>query len=58
MAKNAKLTIYHTRPIQARVKYSILLLQHRLKKITLFSESRVGGRDGGGRSEQCKCPVF
>ena len=41
MAKNAKLTIYHIRSIQAQVKYSILLLQQ-LEKITLLSES--GGR--------------
>ena len=28
MAKGAKLTICQIRPIQAKVKYSILLLQH------------------------------
>ena len=31
--KEAKSTIYQIRSIQAKVKYSILLLQHRLKKI-------------------------
>ena len=41
MAKNAKLTIYHIRSIQAQVKYSILLLQQ-LEKITLLSESGGG----------------
>ena len=38
MAKNAKLTIYHNRPIQAKVRYSILLLQHRLKKLLCFQK--------------------
>ena len=38
MAKNAKLTIYHTRSIQAKVKYSILVLQHRLKKLLYFQK--------------------
>ena len=33
MAKNAKLNIYHTRSTQAKIKYCILLLQHRLKKL-------------------------
>ena len=33
MAKNAKLTNYHIRSIQAKVKRSIILLQHRLKKL-------------------------
>ena len=37
-----KLTIYHIRSIQAKVKYSILLLQHRLKKLLYFQ--KVGGR--------------
>ena len=30
--KKARLTIYHIRSVQAKVKYSILPLQHRLKK--------------------------
>ena len=38
MAKNAKLTIYHTRSIQTNAKYSILLLQHRLKKLPYFQK--------------------
>ena len=37
MGKNAKLTICHIRSIQSKVKYSILHLQYRLKKI-LFSQ--------------------
>ena len=41
MAKNAKLTISHIRSIQAKVKYSILLLQHILKKLLYFQ--KVGG---------------
>ena len=39
MAKNAKLTIYHIRSIQAKIQYSIL---HSLKKILYFQ--KVGGR--------------
>ena len=33
MAKNIKLTSDQIRSIRAKVKYSILLLQHRLKKL-------------------------
>ena len=44
MAKIAKLTIYHVRSIQANVKYSVLLLQHKLKKLLYKS--------GGGRIMQ------
>ena len=40
MVKNAKLTIYHIRSIQAKVKYSILLLQHRLKKLPYCQKVR------------------
>ena len=38
MAKNAKLTIYHIRSIQAMVKYSILFLQHRLNNLLYFQK--------------------
>ena len=38
MAKGAKLTIFQIRSIQAKVKYSILLLQHSLKKLLYFQE--------------------
>ena len=38
MAKNAKVTIYHIRSIQAEVKYSILVLQHRLKELLYFQK--------------------
>ena len=41
MAKNAKLTIYHTRSIQAK---SYTTSATKIEKITLFSES--GGRGG------------
>ena len=41
MAKKAKLAIYHIRSIKAKVKYFILLLQHRLKKLLYFQ--KVGG---------------
>ena len=41
MAKGAKLTICQIRSIQAKVKYSILLLQHSLKKLLYFQ--KVGG---------------
>ena len=52
MAKNAKLTICHIRSIQAKVKHSILLLQH-----SLFSES--GGRSVGisAKSPTSDAPV-
>ena len=43
MAKIAKLTIYHVRSIQANVKYSVLLLQHKLKK--LLYKSGGGGEN-------------
>ena len=33
MAKNVKLTNYHIRSIQAKVKHPIILLQHGLKKL-------------------------
>ena len=46
MTKNAKLTIWHIRSIQAKVKYSILLLQHSLKKLLYFQ--KMGGGGGGG----------
>ena len=45
MAKGAKLTICQIRSIQAKVKYSILLLQHSLKKLLYFQ--KVGGAVGG-----------
>ena len=35
MAKNAKFSIDQIRSIQAKVKYPILLLQHRLKNLKL-----------------------
>ena len=38
MAKSAKLTICGIRSIQAKVKYSILLLQHSLKKLLYFQK--------------------
>ena len=41
MAKNAKFTIYHLLFIksnQAKVKYSILLVRHRLKKLLYFQK--------------------
>ena len=44
MAKSAKLTICQIRSIQAKDKYSILLLQHSLKKLLYFQKV------GGGRS--------
>ena len=38
-----KCRIYHIRSIQAKVKYSMLLLQHRVKKLyTLLSEKGGG----------------
>ena len=43
MEKNAKLTIYHIRSIQAKVKYCILLLEHKLKKLSYFQ--KIGGKD-------------
>ena len=49
MTKNAKLTIWRIRSIQAKVKYSILLLQHSLKKL-LYFQKMGGGGGGGGRS--------
>ena len=39
MAKNAKFTIYHLQFIksnQAKIKYSVLLVRHRLKKLLFF----------------------
>ena len=45
MAKHARLIIYHIRSTQAKVKYSILFLQHRLKKL-LYCQ-KVGGGGGG-----------
>ena len=48
MAKNAKFTIYHLLFIkfnQAKVKYSILLVRHRLKKLLYFQ--KVGRGVGG-----------
>ena len=39
--KNAKLTIDHIRSIHAKVKYSILLLNHRLEKLHYCQ--KVGG---------------
>ena len=45
MAKGAKLTICQIKSIQAKVKYSILLLQHSLKKLLYFQ--KVGGGCGG-----------
>ena len=50
MTKNAKLTIWHIRSIQAKVKYSILLLQHSLKKLLYFQKMGGGGGGGGERS--------
>ena len=41
MAKGAKLTICRIRSVQAKVKYSILFLQHSLKKLLYFQ--KVGG---------------
>ena len=41
MTKNAKLTIYHIRSAQTKVKYSIVLLKHKLKKLFYFQ--KVGG---------------
>ena len=38
MAKGAKLNISQIRSIQAKVKYSILLLQHNLKKLLYFQK--------------------
>ena len=52
MAKNAKLTIYYARSIQAKVKYSILLLQHKLKKLLYFQKVRGGGGERGDRIMQ------
>ena len=42
MATHARLIIYHIRSIQAKVKYSILFLQHRLKKL-LYCQKAGGG---------------
>ena len=51
MAKNAKLTIYHTRSIQTKVKYSILPLQDRLKKLLYFHKVCVcGGNNADDQS--------
>ena len=41
MAKGAKLTICQIRSIQAKIKYSMLFLQHSLKKLLYFQ--KVGG---------------
>ena len=41
--KNAKLTIDHIRSIHAKVKYSILLLNHRLEKLH-YCQKVGGGR--------------
>ena len=38
MAKTGKLTICQIKSIQANVKYSILLLQHSLKKLLYFQK--------------------
>ena len=43
-AKNVKLTIYHITFIQVKAKYSILLLQHDLKKL-LYCQKVVGGKN-------------
>ena len=40
MAKSTKLTICQLRSIHAKVKYSILLLQHSLKKLLYFQKLR------------------
>ena len=50
MAKNAKFTIYHLLFIksnQAKIKYSVLLVRHRLKKLLYFQkvERGVGGEN-------------
>ena len=49
MAKNAKLTIYPIRSIQAKVKYSILFLQHSLKKLLYCQKVCVWG--GGDNAD-------
>ena len=40
MAKNAKLRIYQIRSIQAKIKYSILILQHTLKNYIIVKKWR------------------
>ena len=40
MTKTAKLNIYNIRSIHAKVRYSILFLQNRLKKILYFQKKR------------------
>ena len=57
MAKSAKLTICQIRSIQAKDKYSILLLQHSLKKLLYFQ--KVGGGEICGhicKNLHLRCP--
>ena len=46
--KKCKINHLSYRSIQVKVKYSILLLQHRLKKLLIFQKK--GGRGGGGNN--------